>query len=317
MEEEKLLLTGRNLVESNDQNASYDIWSLEFLFEDQQTASPVRPMFPGTVLHQSSEDISAGQSFVVPSVVSPTERRLFISLIWCPPQSSRGQSDSSEHRELTFGGQPPPQIPFKFIHLCTSVSASRMASSTQKRPSIRRFLSTTLSKKWCIYERHCGVFYDTDGMTWLFMWCGISSCVITESDLTIAAPFSVYLDHLSGIENCRTQKSGMLWDGFSQASKRLLSLLKTEISCVKTGDAVLFQVFSLIGFGIDGFAFRSFFMASPCRWESGESGNAVIKFSFCLQGENGATLTSAGRSVLSRGGTALHVGSQQGAEGNN
>lgn len=36
-----------------------------------------------------------------------------------------------------------------------------------------------------------------------------------------------------------------------------------------------------------------------------------------LQGENGATLTSAGRSVLSRGGTALQVGSQQGAEGNN
>lgn len=131
-----------------------------------------------------------------------------------------------------------------------------------------------------LWEALWGFFYDTDGMTWLFR-CGINSCVITESDLTIAAPFSVYLYHLSGIENCRTQKSGMLWDSFSQASKRLLSLLKAEISCVKTDDAVLFQEFSLIGFGIDGFAFRSFFIASPCRWESGESGNAVIKFSFC------------------------------------
>lgn len=195
-------------------------------------------------------------------------------------QSRCGQSDGSEHRELIFGGEPPPQIPFKFIHLCTSVSASEMGSSTQKSPSIRRFLSTILYKKWCIYERHCVFFmthrqYDMAFQMWNQFLCYHRVRSGTRGS-EIAAAFSIYLFHLCAMENCRTQKSGMLWDGFSQASKRLLSLLKTEISCAKTDDAMLTQAFSLISFGIDGFAFRSF----SCRHHADETLGTVWKNSY-------------------------------------
>lgn len=60
-------------------------------------------------LQQSSDDSSALQTSVVPSA---TERGLFVSLIWCPPGSSRAGEDNWG------GGQPPPQIPIEFIHLC-------------------------------------------------------------------------------------------------------------------------------------------------------------------------------------------------------
>lgn len=197
------------------------------------------------------------------------------------PPIEQHSSRQSEHRELIFGGQPPPQIPFKFIHLCTSVSASGMGSSTQKSPSIRRFLSTILYKKWCIYERHCGFFfmthrqYDMTFQMWNQFLCYHRVQSGTRGS-EIAAAFSVYLFHLSGIQNCRTQNSGMLWDGFSQASKRLLSLLKTEINCVKTGDAMLIQVFSLISFGTDGFVFRSY----SCRHHADETLGIVWKNSY-------------------------------------
>lgn len=97
VEKENLPLTGRNL---------------------EQNRGEERRQILRTISQQLSDDISALQNLVVPS---PTEQELFVSLIWCLPGSSRADEDNvtapnTEHQYS--GGQPPPQIPSKFIHLC-------------------------------------------------------------------------------------------------------------------------------------------------------------------------------------------------------
>lgn len=169
-------------------------------------------------------------------------------------QSSRGQSGGSEHRELIFSGQPPPQIPFKFIHLCTSASASGMGSRTQKSPWIRRFLSTDLHKKWCIYERLCGVFlWHTDCMTWLFR-CGINCCVITESDLAFVVQkqwqHSLFICSISLASRTTGQKNLACQEKVFHRHPKDFS----RCWCWCNAHSGVF----FVSFGIDGFAFRNF-----------------------------------------------------------
>lgn len=199
-------------------------------------------------------------------------------------QSSRGKSAGSEHRELIFRGSASSTNSLQIhppLHLCLCI---RNGLSRTKSPSIRRFLSTILYKKWCIYERHCGFFmthrqYDMTFQMWNQFLCYHRVRSGTRGS-EIAAAFSIYLFHLSG----RTQKSDMLWNGYSQASKRLLSLLQTQIKCVDEREWWC-NAHSRVFF--DSFwhwcsCILKLFMSSPCRWDSGDCvEEKSAKFSQC------------------------------------
>lgn len=182
-------------------------------------------------------------SAVVRWLLSTTELRCFIShrtrvvhfSYLMPPrqqQSRRGQCDSSKHRAPIFRGSASPTNSLQ-IH---PPLLPQMGSSThlrpQQSPSIRRFLCTILRKKWCIYEGHCGLSYDIQTVCRGFTSSDVEDRVRSGArGSEIVAAFFSYLFHLLGTKNCTE-----IWRAvrlFFTSIQRLLSLLKTEISCAK------------------------------------------------------------------------------------
>lgn len=228
--------------------------------QDQQTDSEDH------LSQQSSDDISALQNPVVPS---PTEQELFISLIWCLPGSSRADEDNvtapnTEHQYS--GGQPPPQIPSKFIHLCFPKWAhphiSDHKKALQSEDSFAPFFarSDAFMRGTVVYRmtsRQCDVADSSD----------VEDRVRSGArGSEIVAAFFSYLFHLFGTENCRTQKSGVLWDCFSRASKDFCHCWQAV--------AVVIQLQSVS------------VLSSSCRWDPGESVDSLSsKPGLLLHGE--------------------------------
>lgn len=284
VEKENLPLTGRNLERSlweERREEERDHWP-----RVTRVAEPTRTsrQILRTISQQSSDDISALQNPVVPS---PTEQELFISLIWCLPGSSRADEDNvtapnTEHQYS--GGQPPPQIPSKFIHLCFPKWAHPHISDHNKALQSEDFFAPFFARSdafmrgtvvYRMTSRQCDVADSSDVED--RVWSGARGSEI------VAAFFS-YLFHLFGTENCRTQKSGILWDWAS----------KDFCHCWQAV-AVVIQLQSVS------------VLSSSCRWDPGESVDPLSsKPGLLLHGKQRTTLSSAARSAPSGGVTALH-----------
>lgn len=173
-------------------------------------------------LQQSSDDSSALQTSVV---LSATERGLFVSLIWCPPGSSRAGEDNWAQSTNIQGGQPPPQIPFEFIHLCFPKRAHPHVSAHNSDAFMRDAGVYRVTSRQ--YDMNQLLSYQSP------IWCSWfrNSCSIPY----LSVP-SLWHGELQDTRIWRPVRR------FFTGSQRLLSLLKTEISCVKTNEALLVQL---------------------------------------------------------------------------
>lgn len=137
-------------------------------------------------------------------------------------QSRRGQS-STEHPYS--GGQPPPQIPFEFIHLCFPKRAHPHISAHNSDAFMRVYHVTSRR-----YDMNQLLSYQSP------IWCSWfrNSCSIPD----LSAP-SLWHGELQDTEIWHAARR------FFTGTQRLLSLLKTEISCVKTNEALLIQLRSV------------------------------------------------------------------------
>lgn len=144
------------------------------------------------------------------------------------PLGAAEQARTSEHRAPILGGQPPPQIPFEFIHLCFPKRA---------HPHISAHNSDAFTSDTGVY-RVTSRQYDMNQLLSYPspIWCSWfrNSCSIPY----LSVP-SLWHGELQDTE---------IWHAvrrFFTGTQRLLSLLKTEISCVKTNKALLIQLQSV------------------------------------------------------------------------
>lgn len=208
VEKEKLPLTGRNL----EQN----------LWEERRGATEPnwtsRQILAAVVRRQlSATDLRC-------SVCHRTRVVRFSYLMHQWEQQSRRGQWSTGHQYS--GGQPPPQIPFQFIHLCFP---------KRTHPHISAHNSDAFMRDTGVY-RVTSRQYDMNQLLsyqspiW-YSWFR-NSCSIPD----LSAPS---LWHEQDTEIWRAARR------FFTGTQRLLSLLKTEISCVKTNEALLIQLQSV------------------------------------------------------------------------
>lgn len=131
-----------------------------------------------TKQHQQtdSDDSSALQTSVVPSA---TQRGLFISLIWCPPGSSRAGQDNPAQSTNIRGVSLPHKFP---SNSSTSASPNGLIHTSQP---------TTVMHLWGTLGF---IMWHPDSMTW-FSYCLIRVRSGARGSQIVAA-FPTYLVHL-------------------------------------------------------------------------------------------------------------------------